>query len=174
MRGCRWGGSSGPDTRTPPPSCPVAGWPVLLLVWAEPPLSRGTHVPPLVVDTPCLPPTARLPHGHHSAEGPYTRLTAAHQGQLLLSTHVGPGTERGQSVSTLATHSQQAPASCTPVLGVQPSRAGSRPEARPHGSVQAHVHPGLKGTRARRKREGDHRAASEHPPHMGCAAHMTP
>lgn len=68
--------------------------------WAAPQHSlgfHGVHLPvarvvdssPLVADTPCLPPTAWLPHGYQLAEGTYTRLTAAHQGQLLLSTHVG-------------------------------------------------------------------------------------
>lgn len=130
------------------------------LVTPLPHRTRGPqHIPPLVADAPRLPPAARLPHGHGPAESLHTGLAAAHQGQLPLRTHVGPGTEdRRQRPG------HQEPAGPSPPAhsrwGVEPSGVGSRPRPGPTAGPGSRVWAS--------EEEGPVRGSSRQGPH---AAH---
>lgn len=91
-RGFRWPRNWGH------PGSPMPGSGVTALLVEH---SPAPYVPALVAEAPHLLPTARLPHGHHADEGPHTGLAVAHQGQLLFSTHMGPGQKTGQSAPPL-------------------------------------------------------------------------
>lgn len=102
------------------PSFLGPGWSLLLLVEHSPlhqTQAPAGYVPALLANAPCLLSTTRLPHRNHTVESPHTGLAVAHKGQLLLSTHVGPGTKDKDSWHFSYQQQARPPVSNYPVWG---------------------------------------------------------